>query len=88
MTVPFRYDSGMTLLSVQTQGLIHCAILLLLCVIVVHGFRLAKIGYRTMKKKPEPPKPDPAPEPVYYLVERKKKRVKQELGEPRKIRFQ
>lgn len=83
----------MNLLSVQGQGALWTIVLLLLCIIAVHGGKLAKIGYRTLRKKlpPEPPKkPEPAPpEPVYYIVERKKKRsrTKAEYSEPRQIKF-
>lgn len=81
----------MSLLSVQSQGFLWCLFLLILSVIVVHGIKLAIIGYRTLGKKlpPEPPKrEEKKPEPVYFLVERKKKRAKQEYSEPRKIEFQ
>lgn len=81
----------MLLLSVQARGGLWCLFLLIVCAIVVHGVKLAKIGYRTLGKKlpPEPPKPkEKAPEPVYFLVERKKKRPKKEYSEPKQITFQ
>ncbi len=55
----------MNLLSVQGQGAVFTVLLFLLCVIAVHGAKLAKIGYRTLKKKlpPDPPKkPETKPE--------------------------
>lgn len=91
MTEITRYHGVMSLLSVQSQGFLWCLFLLIICVIVVHGVKLAMIGYRTLGKKlpPEPPKkPEKAPEPVYFLVERKKKRSKAEYSEPRQINFQ
>ena len=58
--------------------------------IVVHAFVLAKIGYRTLHKKlpPEqPPKEPKKTDPVYFIVEKKKKRVKSEYTAPREIKF-
>ncbi len=81
----------MSLLSVQSHGFLWCLFLLVTCIIIVHGIKLAMIGYRTIGKKlpPEPPKaPEKTPEPVYYLVERKKKRAKAEYAAPKKISFQ
>lgn len=81
----------MSLLSVQSQGLLWSLFLALICIIVVHGVKLAIIGYRTFGKNlpPEPPKqPESKPEPVYFLVERKKKRAKAEFSEPKQISFQ
>lgn len=83
-------------LSVQGFGALYTVLLFLLCVIVIHGIKLAKIGYRTMRKK-LPPDPPPKEEdkkehaePVYYIVERKKKRArtKTEYGKPKEIKFQ
>lgn len=91
MTEPKRYDGGMSLLSVQSQGFLWCLFLAIIVIIVVHGIKLAAIGYRTFGKKlpPEPPKePEKTPETVYFLVERKKKRSKDELSEPKQITFQ
>lgn len=84
------YDCAMSLLSVQSQGFLWTFFLLILCVILVHGIKLAIVGYRTLGKKlpPESPKePEKTPEPVYYLVERKKKRSKTEYSEPKQISF-
>ena len=74
-------------------------LLFALCFIGVHVLRLARIGqaYRkTLEKDEQPDKPKPEPptkpstppqnEPVYYLVERKK-RVKSTLSEPKRIHF-
>lgn len=90
MTKRKRYNRDMNLLSVQGWGALYTVLLFLLCVIIVHGIKLAKIGYRSLVKKlpPEPPpKPEKEPEPVYYLVEKRKKRSKAEYAEPKKFVF-
>lgn len=81
----------MNLLSVQGQGALYAVILLLACIVIVHGIKLARIGYRTLGKKlppTPPPKQTEDADPVYFLVERKKKRAKTEYSEPKRIRFQ
>ena len=91
MTVIHCYTETMSLLSVQSQGFLWCILVALLCTIAVHGFKLAVLGYRSLRRKPppEPPKPpEKVPEPVYFLVERKKKRSKAEYSEPKQINFQ
>lgn len=80
----------MMLLSVQWLGALYTFFALLICIVVICGCKLARIGFRTIGKKlpPEtPPKEDKPPEPVYYLVERKKKRVKTEYSDPKRIQF-
>jgi len=74
----------------QTKGLIAAAILFVICFLVVHGVKLALVGLRSLRKKApeEPPKAEEkTPEPIYYLVERKKKRSKKEYSEPKRIDF-
>ena len=78
----------MNILSVQGQGALYTVLVLIIVIIVVHGIKLARIGYRSLGKKlpPEPPpKEKNEPEPVYFLVERKKKRVRSEYSEPKRI---
>ena len=80
----------MNILSVQGQGALYTVLVLIIVIIVVHGITLARIGYRSLGKKlpPEPPpKEKNEPEPVYFLVERKKKRVRSEYSEPKRINF-
>ena len=84
----------MNLLSIQGQGAVYAVILFFLCVVIVHGYKLAKIGYRSLHKKlpPQPPpkaeKEKKPPEPVYFIVERKKKKsTKTEYSEPKRIKF-
>ncbi len=78
------------LLSVQGYGALYTVCLFLLCIICVHAVKLVRIGYRTLRKKlpPDPPpKQKTEPEPVFYLVERKKKRPKPEYSEPKRFQF-
>lgn len=80
----------MNILSVQGQGALYTVLVLIIVIIVVHGIKLARIGHRSLGKKlpPEPPpKEKNEPEPVYFLVERKKKRVRSEYSEPKRINF-
>ena len=86
-----------TLLSVYGAGSIALAVLFLLCFALVHLARLVRFGWNAQKKpKAQPPQIEPkkepppekatAPEPVYYIVERKK-RTKSNYSEPKQIRF-
>ena len=79
----------MKLLSVQGTGALWTIVLFLLCIVIVHAVRLALLGYRTLGKKlpPSPPPKQPEAEPVYYIVERKKKRVKSEFTDPKRFQF-
>ncbi len=81
----------MNLLSIQAWGAFYTVILFLLCAFAVHAVRLAAIGYRSMKKQARPAKKtEPSrgqTEPVYYIVERKKKRPKSEYSDPKRIQF-
>lgn len=80
----------MNLLSVQAMGLLYTVMVFLICVIGVHAVYLARVGLRTIHKKlpPEPPKiEEKKSEPVYFIVERKKKRVKSDYKQPRQIDF-
>ena len=82
------------LLSVS--ALVGAGYLLLLfgvCFFFVHLFRLAKIGWQASLRPPEKNeiKKEEAkpPEPVYYIVEKKKKprKPKTQYSEPREFRF-
>ncbi len=80
----------MSLLSVQWQGFGWCMMLCLIVFLLVCLGKLLAAGYRTLFKKlpPEPPSiPEKKAEPVYYLVERKKKRPKRTYAEPKEINF-
>ncbi len=91
MTKSECYNAGMTLLSVQWQGFGWCIAVLLIAFALAEIFKLLFAGLSNLKRKPPPPQvkePEkPAPEPVYYLVERKKKRPKKQYSEPKEISF-
>lgn len=69
-------------------GILYLFLTFLICFILVHLIKLAYIGLKSVKKKPEAP-PEPKPqkkvEPVYYIVE--KKRAKKPYSNPREIQF-
>jgi len=86
-----------TLLASSIIGVVWLALLFVLCFICVHVLRLAKLGqqYRKAENKekttPTPLQeikspPATASEPIYYIVERKK-RVESGFSEPKQIRF-
>ncbi len=80
----------MNLLSIQGEGALYTLLILFVCILAVHGYKLAKLGWRTFHKKLPPQKPRKktnTPEPIYYLVERKKTRSKKEYSEPKRIKF-
>lgn len=65
------------------------------CFCIVHGARLLLFGVRYQRRTPErmpPPEREKSPpeskseEPIYYIVERKRK-VKSTYAEPKRIRF-
>lgn len=69
-------------------GFLYLIITFLICFTAVHFIKLAAIGLFSFKKKREPApekKPDKKPEPVYYIVE--KKRSKKTYSEPKEIKF-
>ena len=72
------------------------------CFLLVHIFLLVKIGWEhqtgerkknpTLENEKQPEKPTEKPEkkppqPVYYIVERKKKKPKNYYTEPKEFRF-
>ena len=68
-------------------GAISLVVLFLLCFFGVHIYL-----YLSAKRKeppPEPPatEPPPEPEPVYYIVEKKRRRVKEDYSAPKRIDF-
>lgn len=70
-------------------GLLYIILIYLVCFALVHLLKLAAIGFKSLRKKPEPKppekKPDKKPEPVYYIVE--KKRAKRSYSAPKEIQF-
>ena len=88
------YNIGMNILTVfPVKGLLFTLLLFTVCLLGVHTILLARIGWNTQHKKPdEAPKPEEKKppierEPIYYIVERKRTRPKQNYGEPRAFRF-
>ncbi len=85
------------LLSVsQWLGALYAAMILSVCFAFAVLLSLARIGLRAMRKVPpaekkeEEAKEEPrgnAPEPVYYIVEKKKKRARAEYSDPKRISF-
>ena len=101
MTMQTKYTVLMTtsILSVSPFiGFLWLGALFIVCFIVIHVARLARLGRRYQKlqnAQPAPPKEPPKEktppehkqeEPIYYIVERKK-RVKSTFTEPKQIRF-
>ncbi|MDE5721957.1 MAG: hypothetical protein K2I30_04360 [Clostridia bacterium] len=70
-------------------GILYLFLTFVICFILVHLIKLAHMGLKSTKKKPEPPpekKPEPKPEPVYYIVEKKRSK-KASYSEPKEIKF-
>ena len=87
------------LLSPAVFGILWLSLIFGLCFLGVHIARLVRFGWLYQKKQDDPkgeekekekkesaPKPKPSAEPVYYIVERKRK-PRQSYGEPKEIRF-
>ena len=69
------------------MGILYLFFTFLFCFILVHLIKLAYIGIKSLKKPAvaEEKKPAPKPEPVYYIVE--KKRSKKTYSDPKEIKF-
>lgn len=70
------------------MGILYLFLTFVICFILVHLVKLAYMGLKSVRKKPEPPsekKPEPKPEPVYYIVE--KKRARKSYSKPKEIQF-
>lgn len=68
------------------MGFVYLLLTFLFCFILVHLVKLAALGLISVKKPPEEEKkPEPKPEPVYYIVE--KKRTKKSYSNPKEIEF-
>ena len=67
-------------------GAVYLLLTFLICFILVHVIKLAYLGILSLKKpQVEEKKPEPKPEPVYYIVERK--RTKKSYSSPQEIEF-
>ncbi|MBQ9728645.1 MAG: hypothetical protein IJV85_03510 [Clostridia bacterium] len=86
------------LLSSQLLGGLCLVLLLTFCFFAVHLIKLVKFGWTYQKelrdepskeaeKKQEKPTPEPAREPIYYIVERKRRQAKSAYSKPKEIRF-
>lgn len=74
-------------------GILYLFLTFVVCFILVHLIKLAYIGLLSTRKKPQPPpqteeKPKtlPKPEPVYYIVEKKRSK-KTTYSDPKEIKF-
>ena len=88
----------LNIVAVSGFGLV--VFLFLLCFLIVHIIILLKLGWESRNQDKETPASTPIPEekkpseptnkerePIYYIVERKRTRPKQNYGEPRAFRF-
>ena len=91
------------LISLGFQGFLWTLLLIVLCFGGVYVAGLARLGWEHKSerakapeeapKTPEKPKEEKkapaekAPEPVYYIVEKKKRRPKTDYGEPKPFQF-
>ena len=84
------------LLAASAVGGAFCLLFLFALVFVcVHILKCAKIGWRKGKKKSidtaqentAKEKAPAPPEPIYYIVEKKRTRTKPKYGTPKEIRF-
>lgn len=67
-------------------GILYLFLTFLFCFILVHLIKLAYLGIKSLNKPPEiEKKPEPKPEPVYYIVE--KKRTKKSYSNPKEFEF-
>lgn len=68
------------------MGVLYLFLTFLFCFILVHVIKLTYLGIKYMKKPPDiEKKPEPKPEPVYYIVE--KKRTKKSYSNPKEFEF-
>ena len=84
--------------ATATSGFFLTVFFFLFCFLLVHIFVLLKLGWNTQEQakkatqEPEKENKPPAPkkadkEPIYYIVERKRTRPRQNYGEPKEFRF-
>lgn len=76
-------------------GVFWLIMLFIFCFLLVHILLFAKAGWDAKRTKPpsqqaeKPVEPEKKqPEPIYYIVEKKKKRPKSAYSSPREIHFQ
>lgn len=68
-------------------GFLYLVLTFLVCLFVVHFFKYAYLGFISSLKKDKPVEvaKEKPPEPVYYIVE--KKRSKRTYSKPKEIKF-
>lgn len=70
-------------------GVLYLFLTFAVCFILVHILKLAFVGLKSFMRKPQKSEPEPEkkkePQPVYYLVE--KRRARKNYSEPREIEF-
>ena len=88
------------LISLPAKGCIWCFALFVFFFFSAHIIKLAKEGWQARHTKTddnadektdtkkETPAPSVSPQPIYYIVEKKRRRPKQDYGEPKSIKFQ
>lgn len=82
------------ILSIFPVGTLSLIFLFCACFLIIHIIKLIKIGWLAQgkmennekKEEEKAPAPKPAQEPVYYIVERKR-RAKSSFSEPKRIHF-
>ncbi len=102
MTSVFSYTVLMDILNCLNSavvGGVFLGLLFIVCFLGVHIVKLARRGYEEtlkVKKGEQPQQSAPeqekkpvqkTPEPVYYIVEKKKKRPKSSYSDPKEFRF-
>ena len=80
------------LLSRPLQGMLWCILLLFLCFFGVCSVDLIQLGWKYKTQSTPPPENEKAPaetpqEPIYYIVEKKKRHTKTDYGEPKPFDF-
>lgn len=73
-------------------GLLYLILLYIACFVFVHLVKLARIGLKSLREQPPEPKPEEPPEskqpqPVYYIVEKKRAKSRTTYSQPREIKF-
>lgn len=102
MTEDFLYTvlmfTSVLLISAPLKGSLLFILFFLLSFVGVHLTKLVRFGWKNVQPKKQTPAPKPqespkeqAPtktqEPVYYVIERKRKKPKTTYSEPRQITF-
>lgn len=95
----FLFISKSALLTPATRGVFWFLVTFTLCFVLVHLIKYLLTNRRRRDSSPsaEPSQPQKeekekaptpaAPEPIYYIVEKKRRRTKPNYGEPKEIRF-